>query len=78
MKNGKCPKCNSSNVFKNENGLYWGEHLWVDVWFGTFREGSNEQSNCDVYICTDCGYFEHYLLDKDVLQKVRSQWTRVA
>ena len=78
MKNGKCPKCNSTNVFKNQRGMNWGNSGWVELWFGSLEERTNEYSDCDSYICTDCGYFENYLLDKEVLQKVQSKWTRVA
>lgn len=62
----------------NENGLDWGDWGWVEVWFGTLESRSNAQSNCDVYICADCGYFEHYLLNQEVLQDVRNKWIRVA
>jgi transposase-like protein len=79
MKNGKCPKCNSSNVFKNNKGIDWGSGWgWLEIWIGNSKERSNLQSDCDSYICTDCGYFENYIIEKDILQEVRTKWMKVA
>lgn len=57
MKSGKCPKCNSSNV-------YFKEYALNSVSLDGKRVASVD------YICTDCGYFETYITDKDALSKV--------
>jgi len=69
MKNGKCPKCNSTNVFKNQRGLDWGKSAWVEIWFGNPEDRTNAYSDYDSYICTDCGYFENYVLKKKYSRK---------
>ena len=74
MKNGQCPICNSSDVFKKTTG----------VWFGntglTVNTGGLVTSKTDFesYVCTNCGYFENYFVDKARLLEVQKKWTRVA
>jgi predicted nucleic-acid-binding Zn-ribbon protein len=57
MKNGKCPKCNSTKVYFKEYAL---DALTLD---GKRVENIS-------YICTDCGYVETYVTDKDALGKI--------
>lgn len=57
MKNGKCPKCNSSNVYFKPYAL---DKVTLD--------GRNVEY-VD-YVCTDCGYFETYITDKNMLSKI--------
>ena len=79
MRSGKCPKCNSTNVFMNKRGIdYGGGWGWLEIWMGSPDEASNRQSDCDSYICSDCGYFENYIVDKEILHEVQTKWTRVA
>jgi hypothetical protein len=77
MKNGKCPKCNSTNVFMNRKGIEWGGGWWLEIWMGNLNERSSRQSDYDSYICADCGFFENYILDKNVLNEVQTKWTKV-
>lgn len=60
MKNGKCPKCDSSNVYFKEYAL---DKVTVD---GKSAEYVN-------YVCTDCGYFETYITDKYALSKIAAR-----
>ena len=60
MKNGKCPKCNSSNVYYKNYAL---DKVMVD---GKSTEYVN-------YVCTDCGYFETYITDKYALSKIAAR-----
>ncbi len=72
MKNGTCPRCNSSNVFKKTKGAYFGN--------GMLTVGSSFDimgSEFESYVCTECGYFENYILDKPKLQEVQQKWTKV-
>ena len=57
MKNGKCPKCNSANVYFKDQEL-------AEVRMNA------KQVQYTAYICTDCGYFETYITDKDALGKI--------
>ena len=54
MKSGKCPKCGSSSVHHEINGIYVPNAL------GTFirTADGNVGSRTDDYICADCGYVE--------------------
>jgi predicted nucleic-acid-binding Zn-ribbon protein len=75
MKNGQCPKCNSSNIFKKENGLLMGgKTQTLAIFIGSFTQGAA----CDCYICADCGYFESFIVSKDTLEQVRQAWTKVS
>jgi len=73
MKNGTCPKCNSSNVFKKTKGVSFGSYP-IRVNTGTMMVGGTE---FDSYVCADCGYFENYILDPVKLQEVKNKWTKV-
>jgi len=57
MKNGKCIKCNSSNVFVKAHEL------------NKFVLNAKAVAH-ESYVCTDCGYFETYITDKDALSKI--------
>ena len=58
MKNGTCPKCNLSNVYFKAYAL---DKVTLD---GRGVEYFD-------YVCTDCGYFETYITDKDALSKIQ-------
>ena len=57
MKNGTCVKCNSSNVYHKENELN-------TITLNGAKVGSKS------FICTDCGYSEPYITDKEALKKI--------
>lgn len=57
MKSGKCIKCSSSNVYVKEYEL---NPITLNG-----KRVANES-----YICTDCGFFETYISDKDALSKI--------
>ncbi|MBM4241194.1 MAG: hypothetical protein FJ150_05985 [Euryarchaeota archaeon] len=75
MKDGKCPKCGSENVYTHDTGISYDEdeiYIYLD---GTICE-------YDSYICTECGYFENYIREKDirgvnVFEKVAQEWDKV-
>jgi len=54
MKSGTYPKCNSSAVYFKKYAL--------DV--------VNLDGKRVDYICTDCGYFETYITEKEALSKI--------
>ena len=58
MRSGQCPKCGSANIYTKQFGL---EGPKVD---GKMVSASED------YICTDCGYFETYVKDKDMLNRI--------
>jgi len=71
MKDGTCPKCNSKAVYHEQNGIYVPKMLG-----GVFvrTDTGNMGSNTDDYICTECGYMERYLDDKEKLKAVAKAW----
>ena len=73
MKNGQCPKCNSSDVFNKERGVLYGTGLVIST--GGLGLPSQEFES---YVCTNCGYFENYIVDQAKLIQVKEKWTRVA
>jgi len=78
MKNGRCSKCNSTNVFMNRSGIEWSDESGrVTIWIGSPESRSGKQSYYDSYICIDCGYFENYILNQDVLHEVKKNWSKV-
>jgi hypothetical protein len=74
MKSGQCPKCKSTNVYMNQNGLSLGGNSGA---VSIFTNGTREPAACDNYICADCGYFENHILGKNGLDEVRKNWKKV-
>ena len=65
MKNGKCPKCGSTDVLAVQRpnftntmaGNILGEHIPIG-----FGKGARLQH----YVCRKCGYLEHYVVDEHI------------
>lgn len=73
MLNGRCPRCNSRAVFKMTNGITSGDkHVFVrGLGF------SSPRTDRLTYLCTACGYYEDYITDKAILQKIANKWEKV-
>ena len=68
MRDGKCPKCGSCDVFASKDGpgiaderLGWG--------MLTARSASWKPTG-QTLLCTSCGYWESYVQDKDYLAEI--------
>jgi len=74
MKSGKCPKCGSDAVRAARGGFGWGarESVYVQT------EMVVTATEVDNYLCTSCGYFEHYIADHGKLAEVAQRWAPVA
>lgn len=75
MKNGRCPRCSSGSIRKQQNGLHAdGWKMRLHVWMN-----KDEERLTDVvtYLCVFCGYFENYLLDRENLSFAARRWTKV-
>ncbi len=76
MRTGICPKCGSTNVFSckkpNQGGgvHYSSEHPFCLRLRNTYSWRNVE--NWETCLCSDCGYFENYILDKDSIELVVS------
>ncbi|HSO18540.1 MAG TPA: hypothetical protein VLT88_03720 [Desulfosarcina sp.] len=73
MKQGKCPKCGSENI-------YFAEDLPLKS--GPF--GSNaipvsltSMAALDNYVCINCGLVESYVAEKYMLEKIAKKWKAV-
>jgi predicted nucleic-acid-binding Zn-ribbon protein len=79
MKNGKCPKCNNSNVYKCTRGIDWGsKSQWLEVWIGETESRSNLWTGFDSYVCANCGYFETYITDDKAINEIKEKWKKVS
>ena len=66
MKNGKCPKCGSSDIWvvnrppmtNSMNGNILSEHIPLG-----FAKGV---AGVRHYVCRKCGYLEHYIVDEHI------------
>lgn len=74
MKDGKCPKCGSTNVYVADD---------LPLKSGPF--GSNAipvsltvMAALDNYVCVDCGLVEHYVAEERMLKKIAKRWDRVS
>lgn len=73
MKQGKCPKCGSSQIYCSTD---------LPLKSGPFGSNSIPISLAslaalDNYACTACGYVEHYIADTAMLTKIAGKWTPV-
>ena len=75
MKNGKCIKCNSATVYTAQLGVFYGDLKLEGAGFPGIIGSPLYIS----YLCTTCGYFENYVDDQQMLQKVSSNkgWKKV-
>jgi predicted nucleic-acid-binding Zn-ribbon protein len=75
MKDGKCPKCNSTRVYTKQQGISFGDG-GVYVYISS-EWASKPVKQVDHYVCADCGYYESYISDKAKLEAVAKDWTKV-
>ena len=73
MKNGICPKCNSTEVFAGTNlvfkgGSYGANSIPISFWV---------YAPLDNYVCATCGYVESYVADSNKLSEIRKKWLKV-
>jgi predicted nucleic-acid-binding Zn-ribbon protein len=73
MKDGKCPKCGSVEIYSSEDLMLKG---------GPFGSNSipvslTSMAALDNYVCTDCGRVESYVADEVKLNEIASKWKPV-
>ena len=73
MKDGKCPKCGSTEVYSG-----------ADVYPKTGPFTSNaipisltSIAALDNYVCTDCGYVERFIAETGKLKEIFIKWRKV-
>lgn len=74
MRNGTCPSCGMSAVYKAENSLQFKEGLTL------YRSGTHQMdmANFESYVCTNCGHVEVYITDRAQLDQIEKNWQKVA
>ncbi len=70
MKNGTCPKCGSESIYCGDkiplkNGPFGSNSIPVSIL---------SMAALDNYVCTDCGYIESYIAEKDKLKEIVESW----
>ncbi len=61
MKTGQCPKCKSHDIYCSLDGGGIGEEFSLHV---SIEDAMIPTEEWQTFLCTACGYFENYLLDK--------------
>ncbi len=74
MKNGRCPKCDSSQVFSGadvfpKSGPFTCNAIPISL---------TALAPLDNYVCLDCGYVESYISTAEDLETVRRKWPLAA
>ena len=72
MKNGTCPKCGLSSVYKRTAGISrrdGGVHIYTGA--------VTKSSKLDDYAGTGCGTIESHIPDPDKLRAVEKSWPKV-
>ncbi len=74
MKNGRCPKCDSSQVFSGadvfpKSGPFTCNAIPISL---------TALAPLDNYVCLDCGYVESYISTAEDLETVRRNWPLAA
>jgi len=73
MKNGKCPKCGSTEIFAARD---------LPLKSGPFGSNSipislTSMAALDNYVCVGCGLVEHYVADEQKLKEISQKWKQV-
>lgn len=72
MKQGKCPKCGSEEVYSGaevlpKSGPFGSNSIPISI---------VSIAALDNYVCTDCGYLESYITDTAKLKEIVKKWAK--
>lgn len=75
LKSGTCPRCGSNEVYTTKDKYRANYRSVVLV-------SALKAFRVDTYACIQCGYFEEYIMEKDlqnkkIIQKVKEGWKKV-
>ena len=81
MKNGTCSKCKSNNVVMSASE-YGGVGPGLQMMVMGEGNGMSSTKLWQTYLCLDCGYFENYVTDRKLLDRIKvnlakSNWKMV-
>jgi hypothetical protein len=71
MKNGRCLKCASTEVYRHRNGTEL-----------SFKSGvAYRDMPCDTYVCVSCGFLEQFVdlreEDPNLVANIKKSWQKV-
>ena len=78
LKSGRCPKCNSDEVYTSKNKKKFGHRSYLIV------SPFSVNIALDTYVCAACGYVEDYLNEKIInnnskhIKKLKDKWQKVS
>ncbi len=72
MKQGKCPKCSSEEVYSGievlpKSGPFGSNAIPVSI---------VSIAALDNYVCTDCGYLERYVAESAKREEIAKKWPK--
>lgn len=72
MKNSKCPKCGSTEIFSGtdvypKSGPFTSNSIPISL---------TSIAPLDNYVCIGCGYVEHYIADAQKLKEISKKWQK--
>jgi len=72
LKQGKCPKCGSEEVYSGaevlpKSGPFGSNSIPISI---------VSIAALDNYVCTDCGYLESYITDTAKLKEIVKKWAK--
>ena len=68
MTQGKCPKCDSDEIYVKRERLNEGiSTLCISIWKDTILTN---------YVCISCGYVESYVTEKKALEQIKKKWDK--
>jgi len=73
MKQGKCPKCGSTDVYSGEGIAFKSGPFGSN----SIPVGLTSIAALDNYVCTSCGLVESYVSEKAKLKEITKRWDRV-
>lgn len=74
MRDAICPKCGESTVYTTETGIgieRAGNKVAVTLSRKQWRQKSSATTD---YVCVSCGYYERYLTDRGLLDRIAAEW----
>ncbi len=74
MKEGKCPKCGSEEIYAGveilpKSGPFGSNSIPISI---------VSIAALDNYVCTDCGYLERYIADSEKLKEIVKKWPKAS
>lgn len=73
MRNGICPKCNSTEIYKKVKGISQGGSGGCA---SIYTSWITTPTDLESFICTFCGFFESYVIDRNKLNEVAENWEK--